>query len=177
MSVPSPSKSNKEPAKGPITRGRKASESSRAPAEAASKHISSKKIMEVAIARSPTTKRKVSRGMCVLQWHAEMEKQDNAQSKTVGASKTDKPWFASSTSSEEDQSEGETNDSEKGNVDDDESEGSEAEVIVRGINIRLDTPDSSHCRSRRGKGRLSRARGAGRRASASGRKQVHCRTA
>ena len=53
-----------------------------------------------------------------------MEKQDNAQSKTVGASKTDKPWFASSTSSEEDQSEGETNDSEKGNVDDDESEGS-----------------------------------------------------
>ncbi|EPS92875.1 hypothetical protein FOMPIDRAFT_1056478 [Fomitopsis schrenkii] len=114
LSGPLPAKSNKELAKGPTTRGRKASEATRAPAEASFKPSSSKKIMEVAITKSPTRKRK-----------------DDTHSKTAEASKTDTPWFASSTSSDaEDRSDDGENDSEKGNDEEEESEESEAEIMV-----------------------------------------------
>ncbi|KAI0727019.1 hypothetical protein C8Q72DRAFT_887021 [Fomitopsis betulina] len=58
VSGSSPSKSCKEAEKGPTTRGCKASESTRAPAEATSKPSSSRKIMEVSIPTSPPSRRK-----------------------------------------------------------------------------------------------------------------------
>lgn len=90
--------------------------------------------MEVAITKSPTRKRKVTMGMYILRLHADLESQDDTHSKTAEASKTDTPWFASSTSSDaEDRSDDGENDSEKGNDEEEESEESEAEIMVRDL--------------------------------------------
>ncbi|KAI0720853.1 hypothetical protein C8Q72DRAFT_798352 [Fomitopsis betulina] len=114
VSGSSPSKSCKEAEKGPTTRGRKA--------KATSKPSSSRKIVEVSIPTSPPSRRK-----------------DAAQSKTAmvsrmaTASKTDRPWYESSLSSDEEEEsiDREANDSEKGDGGDDESDESGAEVIVK----------------------------------------------
>ncbi|KAI0725923.1 hypothetical protein C8Q72DRAFT_888197 [Fomitopsis betulina] len=128
VSGSSPSKSCKEAEKGPTTRGRKASESTRAPAEATSKPSSSRKIVEVSIPTSPPSRRKDA-----AQSKTAMVSRMATASKMTAASKTDRPWYESSLSSDEEEEsiDREANDSEKGDGGDDESDESGAEVIVK----------------------------------------------